>query len=333
MEGQVVELATVPHAFLRDVHLVEGQWIDAYVVALAEWGARLVHKGYVLGEPEDGHPFAWYRVLGTDGAETGVEVRKKMWEQAKKHLARFPGQTREIEGRQYFNWADYLKWRGRGVKGNLTSSLFHGLVLSQWNQWSDSTGKDSWATLSGMKVGELNCHANGYRYQVVDEQAEASRSREKLLSSIDAEKTIDGGELRLRSKAQKWREMAEGYVGELYALQVSFDSINLRYFDGQLGLFLESAHALSQLVKQAEKPVGGYNQNMAAEFELLDSTIEGSDARGSENRWSIDQSNLYKSTQRAATDQAAYLVDMAKAEALDAMGETERAVQLVDQHI
>ena len=35
----------------------------------------------------------------------------------------------------------------------------------------------------------------------------------------------------------------------------------------------------------------------------------------------------------AATDQATYLEDMAKAEALDAMGDTECAVAMVDRHV
>ena len=47
----------------------------------------------------------------------------------------------------------------------------------------------------------------------------------------------------------------------------------------------------------------------------------------------IDLPNLHEKTQRAATDPATYLVDMAKAEALDVMGETEKAVQLVDRHV
>ena len=41
LDGLMVELPTVPHAFLRDAPLVEGQWLDRYVVELAEWGARM----------------------------------------------------------------------------------------------------------------------------------------------------------------------------------------------------------------------------------------------------------------------------------------------------
>jgi hypothetical protein len=67
VQGEVgVELPTVPHRLFRDAPLVEGEWLDRYVVALAEWGARLQGKGYLLKEPEDSHPMAWYRVVDSE---------------------------------------------------------------------------------------------------------------------------------------------------------------------------------------------------------------------------------------------------------------------------
>ena len=65
----------------------------------------------------------------------------------------------------------------------------------------------------------------------------------------------------------------------------------------------------------------------------MEGKVDEDDAQESETRSTIDLSNLAGKTQRAAASQAAYLVDMAKAEALDSMGETERAVALVDRHI
>jgi hypothetical protein len=37
----------------------------------------------------------------------------------------------------------------------------------------------------------------------------------------------------LLNKAQRWRELAEDYLGELYSLQQAFEAIDQRYFDGQ----------------------------------------------------------------------------------------------------
>ena len=148
-----------------------------------------------------------------------------------------------------------------------------------------------------------------------------------------AGKNRNYGDLRLRGKAQQWREMTEDYLGELYSFRQAISSINHRYFEGQSGLFPGSAHALSQLLEQAEKLVNVYNRNLAADLELLDRAVDGSDAQGSENRHTIDLSNLRGRTQGAATNQAAYLVDMAKAEALDQMGDTQAATDLVERYV
>ena len=197
-------------------------------------------------------------------------------------------------------------------------------------------GSDGVATLDEVSVGRIDCYANGYRYQVsldVDELAKELRRREKLLASLSTGKSSSDGDSRLQGKAQQWKEMAVDYLAELYALQLDFDSVNKRYLDGQSGLFPDSTHALSHLVEQAEKLVKAYNRVLAADLELLAGTAGGSDAVESENRHAIDISNLHGKTQEASTYPAAYLVDMAKAEALDMMGETEKAVQVVDKHI
>ncbi len=86
-------------------------------------------------------------------------------------------------------------------------------------------------------------------------------------------------------------------------------------------------------MEQAEKLVNACNRHLAADLELLDSATGGSDGQETENRRTIDRSDIHGRSQGAATDQSVYLVDMAKAEALDAMGETEKAVQLVDRHV
>ena len=172
-EGTVVELPTVPHTFLRDAPLVDGEWLDRYVVALAEWGARLQGKGYQVQEPEDSHPLAWYRVVDPEtGAEADELPQKKLWQQTEKPLARFPGRTRDIRGRPYLHFQDYLRWRGRKAKGGLESDLRRGLMLSSWNQWLAANGGDEPATLEGVKVSRLDSFLEGYRYHLCRDSAD-----------------------------------------------------------------------------------------------------------------------------------------------------------------
>ena len=46
----------MPHQFLQEAPLVDGDWIDSYMVELAEWGARIREREFLLEEPEDNHP-------------------------------------------------------------------------------------------------------------------------------------------------------------------------------------------------------------------------------------------------------------------------------------
>ena len=122
----------MPHLFLRDAPLIEGQWIDRYVVELAEWGARIAQQGLVVGESDDPHHLAWFKITKpVDGTEASRDLTNKLWQQTQKHLDRFPGRTREIDERLYLNWEDYLGWRGRRVKGNISSGLSPGLIMSR----------------------------------------------------------------------------------------------------------------------------------------------------------------------------------------------------------
>ena len=87
-QGTVVDLPTIPNVFLRDAPLVEGNWIDRYVIELAEWGASIIKKGYQIEEPDDNHPMAWYRCFDPgDGSEASQEVLGNLWRRTRKRLA------------------------------------------------------------------------------------------------------------------------------------------------------------------------------------------------------------------------------------------------------
>ena len=95
--GSVVELPTVPHAFLRYAPLVDGDWIDRYTLELAEWGACLIERGLTLEEPGDSHPLAWHQITDPkDGSEAEDELLDKLWRQTKVRMTKFPGNTTEI---------------------------------------------------------------------------------------------------------------------------------------------------------------------------------------------------------------------------------------------
>ena len=87
--------------------------------------------GYSLDEPEDQHPLAWHRIIEPEGGcEADAVVTGKLRQQTRKRISAFPGRTKEIEGRQYLSFADYLKWKGRHAKGDLKSGIDTGLVVA-----------------------------------------------------------------------------------------------------------------------------------------------------------------------------------------------------------
>ena len=78
-QGIVVDMPSVPHQLLQEAPLVDGDWIDSYMVELAEWGARIREREFLLEEPEDNHPMAWHGIIDPkDGSEVDAAVAIKL---------------------------------------------------------------------------------------------------------------------------------------------------------------------------------------------------------------------------------------------------------------
>ena len=96
--------------FLQTAPLVEREWVDAYVVELAEWGALLRKKGLVFKDADDNSPFAWERIgkVTKEGFQEADEPT--LWDNrdaARRRLANFAVRTQEIDGRRYVRLEDY----------------------------------------------------------------------------------------------------------------------------------------------------------------------------------------------------------------------------------
>ena len=127
--------------------------------------------------------------------------------------------------------------------------------------------------------------------------------------------------------------MALGFLPEIYTLRRAIDSISQRYFDSQKALFPEVAEGFDQLLVLVEKMVDIYNEALAENIERLERLLsETRDEQGG-SPLTIDRGGLIESVQGVAKEQVAYMVDMAKADALDLLGETRQAFELVDRHV
>jgi hypothetical protein len=319
-----------------DAPLVEGEWLDGYVVALAEWGARLQDKGYLLKEPEDSHPMAWYRVVDPEsGAAVDDMLLKKVWHQTEKHLDRFPGRTRNIRERPYLHFQGYLRWRGRKARGSLEPGLRRGLVLDSWNRWVEDNGSDGAVRLESVKVGRLNCYLEGYRYRACldsHEAAQEKRRRESLLQDLRGWKPGSRSDSRYHRRISDWGAMAGSFLFELYSLRQAADAISQKYFDGYQVPFPAVAEEFARLIGCLEELVEGYNEDFANELGQETSLApEGLEAAKRSSL--INTAALDKDVPPGARQHTAFLVDMARAEALDAMGENQAAVSIIERHI
>ena len=336
-QGIVVDMPSVPHQFLQEAPLVNGEWIDGYIVELAEWGARLVEKGLLLEESGDYHPMAWKRIINQEqGSEACAAVSMKLWQQTRKRLAAFPGSTRVIDERQYLNFADYLKWRGRRNKGDLKSGMRRGLVVSSWNQWVESQGGEGVVTLAGVAAGILDCYLDGYRYRVcrnAGELAEEVSRRKSLLESVQVGKPDSSNDERFRQRVEHWKISALGFLPEIYILSRAINSISQRYFEGQDPLFSEVSDGFGQLLALVEKLVNIYNEALAGDIERSERLLMEPGEGQNQSPLTIDLAGLVETVQGSAREQVAYLVDMAKADALDLLGETRQAFELVERHV
>ena len=145
--------------------------------------------------------------------------------------------------------------------------------------------------------------------------------------------TYSSGNERFRQRVEHWKELALGFLAEIYTLNRAVDSISQRYCDGQEGLFPTMAEGFDQLLALVEKLVGIYNEALAGDIERLERLLIETGDEQDESPLTINLAGLIGIVQGAARKQVAYMVDMAKADALDLLGETRQASELVDRHV
>ena len=82
-----------------------------------------------------------------------------------------------------------------------------------------------------------------------------------------------------------------------------------------------------------EKLVGIYNEALARDIDQLEKLLIETGGDQDASPLIIDLPGLIESVQGVAKVQVAYMVDMAKADALELLGETRGALELVDRHV
>ena len=177
---------------------------------------------------------------------------------------------------------------------------------------------------------------DGYRYRVwwnAGDLAEEVSRRESLLESVKVWEPGSSDDELFRQRVEHWKDLALGFLLEIHTLRGAINLINQRYFDGHEALFPEVNEGFDQLLNLVEKLIDIYNEALAEDIErserLLIEPGEGQD----QSPLTIDLAGLVETVQGSDREQVAYLVDMAKADALDLLGETRQAFELIDRHV
>jgi hypothetical protein len=150
------------------------------------------------------------------------------------------------------------------------------------------------------------------------------------MRAISAEAQVEtaGGSRRtsrdFTARWAAWRRAVAHLVGRLYAAEEVRVHVERRYFEGTPTVFPDLAADWHALREQAER--------LAVLGDVVNVTVRRLE-RGRRRRPQIDLCQLRSAALRRAPEGAAYLVNDARAAALDALGDTEGATTIAARRL
>ena len=202
------------------------------------------------------------------------------------------------------------------VKGDLEESIKEGLFTASWNKWVAEQGGEEVANLNGVPVGNLRCSVDENSYFACNQGiTEPLRQREQLLENIRFWNFKADGKQEL---IQVWKESFTSILVELYSFRQAVNSIQEKYFEVYSILFPDTEKEINGIIQDLEKTLVNFNKSVA---DRLD------------NGSQLDLQAIRQCADKPTIRQMAYIVDMAKAEALDSLGEGEEGVKLVERYV
>jgi hypothetical protein len=308
-EGVSLYLETVPIPYLMNLPLVEGEWIDAYVVELAELGALLKAKGYQLDYGNDHHLLAWPRFIDKEGIEIHPKDLAHLRKKTASNLNKYQGRTKRIHGRLYIAFKDYSDWKGRMVKGNLNAELCPGFLTESWNKWLEKQGDNG--CLGGIPAHSIDCYVTEQDYRIKENGTQAELKRRASLL-----KNASFMHSSLERQTVRWKEMAGTLLLLLYTFREALTTIKQNYYKGEEVLFPDLARSLTDLINYTEDQVMEFNHEFADKVELR-----------------VDIESIKREAEKKAASEVVNFIDFAKADALDELGEEDAATELMEKHL
>ncbi len=210
-EGQMVLFLTIPIPELREVPLVDGEWIDVFFIALARYGARLKPRG---GKPSP--------------AEA-----KELWEEALGALDKSRAETKLIGGRPHIRLSDYAS-QPDPLDYEICVDC---ITLNSLLGWCDAAGARA-------RGAETNNSATQPGTGLTDGAADAPPAPPASAVTCLARKMSP----EPASRAQEWAERLKSLVSDLNELSGLAGDCGRTHFGGRSALFPEVAFRLHLLI-------------------------------------------------------------------------------------
>ena len=183
-------------------------------------------------------------------------------------------------------------------------------MTASWNAWVEA--KKGKSELAGVPVERLECYVQEHDYLLCTDGTEEQLKRRELLLDITGKKESP----KVGEEIAFWKDMAGTLLLNLHGFQQAVTTISQRYFDGEEILFPDSVKSIADLTKYTEDLITSFNDQVI---------------KKSEDKMNIEL--IKQAADKVVEERVSYLVDMSKAEALDAMGENRAAVELIERHL
>jgi hypothetical protein len=355
--GYQVNLSSLPVSLLQEAPLVGGEWLDRFVIELAELATSLAKRGFRPEEPHDGHPLAHLgfcsdgdQPAGQENSGAGLQREADYDElqvvrrETRKRVSAL--KSRKIKGRPYVHLDDYRKWKGRECGDDLT--VVEGVVVASWNAWVDAHGGDGEASVSGVTVGRVSLPSAAYEENEDEREAFNSQSHRRhalkaahrwFFPKVD---TTAGGHSQeeghsdvdcFEASAVTLRERVLALAGRLILMQSAAETVAREYFAGGEVLFADNASSLTSQSEMLEATVAVYNEvivhRLAVHCDLLSIGQDASENPGL-SRWLIDIDVLREEMAEAVAAKVNELVTLAKSETARVYRERGSAENLLE---
>ncbi|MCY4107747.1 MAG: hypothetical protein OXG11_01815 [Chloroflexi bacterium] len=344
--GKVVCLDSSPHPFLATAPLLDGRWIDATVVEVAELGCILEDRGYSSRDSADAHPLAFEEFVRTDADGYPSPLDDESWldarEAAADRVRSYRGRRRTFSSRDYVNLSLYQKWRIRRLGARLGASIESGFVVSSWNDWVRRQRPQ--AALVGVQVDTIEPWCADGHWTVGDGPAarRLQAARRKLLGELRSAAIDNAGSTarstgKVDAAAIPWRDHADNLVTLVDGLAAAADRISATYFRNHPVVFDEFAReleghrsALRELIElssaQSDRE-GSTLASLGSESGPHDGGVAGN----------VDQADdLRQAQERVARTAAHFIKEVVREARLDtfaSIGDSYAARSLIDEQL